>query len=122
MTKRMSPFTKAMLYSGLVFPGAGYFILGHKIRGTLAMLLIILILAVVFVEAKYRADIISHEILSGKIDLDLLLIRERIKTVQGFLSPEVIAWLTYGFIGIWAGALLDTYLLGRKKHRQNNND
>lgn len=122
MTKRMSTFTRAMLYSGLVFPGAGYFILGRRVRGALAILLIILILAVVFVEAKYRADIISQEILSGKIELDLLLIRERIQSVQGFLSPKLIAWLTYGFIGVWAVALLDTYWLGRRINQQNNKD
>ena len=44
---------KALIYSGVVFPGSGYFILGKKIKGTVSMLFCIGAFSLLMIEAFY---------------------------------------------------------------------
>lgn len=106
---------KAAVFSGIVFPGAGYFVVEKMVQGVVFLLMTMSGLAVLFYEAYFKAQIIAERILRGEIMFDFNIIREQILILPSKFSPEVLSGISI-FIGIiWLFGTIDAYRIGRLK-------
>jgi hypothetical protein len=110
--------TKAVIYSGIVFPGAGYFFVGSKTRGISSIVATLGCLAFIMVETFYKAQVIAQQIIdSGLAPTSFDQIQQMIATTPGIL-PEMLLTGAYIVIGlIWIGGLIDCYRIGKKLNR-----
>ncbi len=111
----MKPRTKAVIYSLLIFPGSGFFILNQKRIGYGFIAATLGFLSVVMVDAMYKAQIIADTLITsatkrGVLDPQLLLrklealpgmLPEQITTTAGLLPDVVVSLCTYAIIVIW---------------------
>ncbi len=104
---------KAALYSGLVFPGAGYFVVQKKLRGFVALLISIAGLSVIIMESIHKAQIIAEKIVSGAIPFDIKIVQQQIFETPGIFSPDLLSGV-YTVIGlVWLIGIVDGYRIGR---------
>ena len=106
--------TKAVIFSGIVFPGAGYFIVGKKLKGSVSLALVIGGLAFIMADVFYRANIIAEKIIYGQVPNDVLAIRQEILLTPGNLSPQLMSGLSIAIGLIWLLGIIDSYLIGRQ--------
>ena len=109
----MKVATKAALFSAIVFPGAGYFIVKKNVQGSVALLVTLTGLAIMMVEAYQKAQIIAEKIVAGTIPLDILIIREQIILTPGNLTPEEVTYLSFAIGAVWLFGIVDCYRIGR---------
>lgn len=110
----MKPLYKALIFSAIVFPGAGYFILQRRARGWIALGVTLACLFVLLQEANHKAQIIAQKILDGSIPLDVDIIREQILHADGLYSATSLSLVT-GMIGVtWLVGMTDAYRIGRQ--------
>ena len=112
----MKTATKAALFSAIVFPGAGYFVVQKKVQGVIAFLITLAGLSIMMVEAYQKAKIIAEKIVAGVIPLDIQLIREQIILTPGNLSPETATYLSLSIGAVWLFGIVDCYRIGRAQH------
>jgi len=104
---------KAALFSGLLFPGLGHFILRKHLRGALLAGISIACLCVLVYTAYEIAQQIVNEMLSGEMPLDAATISAEVtkRTAKGgFLRSDLP---TYLFIGCWLVGIVDSWRIGR---------
>ncbi len=101
--------TKAALYSGLVFPGAGYFIIKKITHGTVSCLMSLAGLTVVVIEVFHKAQAISEKIITGAMPVDIGLIREQILTIPGTFPPEIVSSISIMIGLIWLVGIVDSW-------------
>jgi ABC-type branched-subunit amino acid transport system permease subunit len=118
----MKVTTKAVLYSLLVFPGAGYFTVKQRLKGFTCMGATLACIAAIMQDVFYKAQIIADKITKGEIPLDLFIIREQIDATTGVFSPSTITALYLTLVMIWLAGILDSYRLGRKLERDKQPD
>ncbi len=104
--------TKAAIYSGLVFPGAGYFVVKKNFHGSIAFLITFAGLAVVVIEAFHKAQIIAEKIVAGAIPVDIGFIREQILETPGAFSPAVVSAISIVIGLVWLVGIVDSYRIG----------
>lgn len=112
----MKTATKAALFSAIVFPGAGYFVVNKKVQGTIAFLITLTGLSIMMVEAYQKAQIIAEKIVAGVIPVDIQAIREQIVLTSGNLSPETVTYLSISIGAVWLFGIIDCYRIGRAQH------
>ena len=108
----MKKATKAVLLSGLVFPGVGHLVLKLRGRGwALVLTALIAIGAVVTISAQTASDI-ADRILSGEIPMDSASINEAVSdasnSAHGF--PMNVALILFGIC--WVIGVVDSYRQG----------
>lgn len=106
---------KVVLYSVLLFPGAGYFLLRARWMGWLCVGLTLVCLGFVMFEANHKSKIIVEQIKRGELTPTVAVIARAIKN-----TPSPLAfwqrWLVYGsLVGIWAIAIFDGYHRAKKR-------
>ena len=106
---------KVLIYSGLVFPGSGYFMLKKKFRGTMAFAITIGCLLFIMMEIFHRANIIAEKIIHGEIVYDIAIIREQILLTPGSLDEGTMNTLSMIIAMVWFISMLDSYYLARRK-------
>ena len=103
-----------MLYSGLVFPGVGQWILGQRRKAVLIVVWITLLVAALFV----RLFVLVYDMLYPSLS-------------QFQLPPELLSevhkqayldnwWLLLLIIAIWIGSVVDAYVTGKSLERQSD--
>ena len=114
--------SKAAVYSGLVFPGSGYFIVHCNKRAIAFILATFVCLAFIMYEAYYKAQIIAQGIIdSGVIPTSISQLREQIVITPGILTPFEINSI-YAIIGlIWLIGLIDSYRVALSLERKADN-
>lgn len=115
----MKKHTKAILYSVLIFPGSGFFVLGQKRIGYSFAAITLVFLTAAMIDAAHKANSISDSLIQsvtrhGLVDPQLLIskldtlpsfIREQILITPGLL-PEWLSTLSnYGLLLIWAAGI-----------------
>lgn len=105
---------KAVIFSAIVFPGAGYFIVDRKIKGMASLIVTIGCLVFIMVDVYHRANIIAEKIIYGVIPNDIAAIREQILLTPGNMTPELISSLSMVVGLVWVISILDGYLIGRR--------
>lgn len=113
---------KAMLYSALVFPGSGYFVIKNKVLGLIFILLTLLLLAPLMVEANHKAQIIAQQIVYGDISLNILAIREQIEQTPGILTNQQVNFIYGSLLSVWLVGILDSYRKAKKLSIQKTVD
>ncbi len=106
--------TRAALYSALVFPGAGYFVVKKPVYGSIAFLITFAGLAVVVTEAFHKAQIIAEKIVTGAIPADIGEMREQMLAIPGVFSPEVVSGVTVIIGLVWLVGVVHGYQLGAR--------
>ena len=104
---------KAVLFSTLVFPGAGYFLVNKPKRGIVVILVILGALGTVMLEALHKAEIIAQKIVGGEMPYDVSVILQQIDMTEGRFSPDFIAGLSLIIGAIWLLGIIDAYRLGK---------
>ena len=109
----MRKSTKAVLFSVLVFPGTGHYMLRRWIRGFLFMLPTLLAFGYYIGYEVDRAMVAVDQILSGELSPDAASIEQMLSEeppVDKALLLSIAKWL----IPIcWIVAAVDAYFLGR---------
>lgn len=104
---------KCALYSGLVFPGSGYFIAHRNKRAISFILATLVCLAFIIYEAYYKAQIIAQDIIiSGVIPSSISQLREQMLTTPGILTPFELNSIYVTTALLWLVGLIDSYRIG----------
>lgn len=111
----MRSSVKVLLYSGLVFPGAGYFVLGKMYRGGVALVITLGCLVFITSDIIHRATVIAEKIVQGEVPYDISIVREQILLTPGELSDSTISLLTITIGLVWLISLIDGYYLAKRK-------
>ncbi|MBT7410233.1 MAG: hypothetical protein HN826_11070 [Methylococcales bacterium] len=115
--------TKAVIYSGFVFPGAGYFFVNNKKKGFICFATILVCLSFIMYEANYKVQIIAQNIMSsGVVPMDIDLIRAQVATVPGIVPPAVLSIMSLVIVLIWGIGIFDSYRRGKKLDDQKYAD
>ena len=115
---------KAMLFSALVFPGSGHFILRKRVRGALLAVISIACLYVLVATALEIAKQISDEILSGQIPLDSARITDEIVARSAGGDSLAVSISTYLLLACWLLGIVDSFRDGlfHYKHDSTPNE
>ena len=110
----MDRAVKAALLSALVFPGAGQWYLGRRLAACV-FALPALAAAWYFASAVLaRAAPLIDEIVSGKLEPDLLAVLARVQQQGQDAAPATnLAMLV--MLACWAGAIVHAWLAGRAR-------
>lgn len=121
----MKKHTKAIIYSVLIFPGSGFFVLGHKRIGYSFAAATLIFLTAAMIDAAHKASSISDSLLQsvtrhGLVDPQLLIskldtlpsfIREQMLITPGLL-PEWLSTLSnYGLLVIWIAGIAGLWMI-----------
>ncbi|NRB38225.1 MAG: hypothetical protein HRU20_07110 [Pseudomonadales bacterium] len=117
----MKTSSKSVIYSAVVFPGAGYFILSKKKQAMVFLALTLSCLCVIFYDAYYKAQIIADKIVNGYLAIDINVIRNEIQTSTGIVDPFIITSITIAIGLLWLLGIVDCYRIGRSLDENNEN-
>ena len=112
----MKPSIKAALFSALIFPGAGHYLLKRYGRGCLFFAVWAGSLAYIINELMNTASAISEKILSGVIAPDPAVIANLLSATKSD-SDFFQNLATFIAVGSWAWCIFDSYLLGKEKEK-----
>ncbi len=105
---------QAALYSAMVFPGAGYFVVKEKPRGWIALTITLICLGVIIKDASFKAQIIAEKIVNGMMPFDVAIIRDQILHTPGFFSETVIWMVSSIIVVVWLVGLIDSFRIGKR--------
>jgi len=104
---------KAALFSALVFPGSGYFLVHSKTKAWACMLVVLSSLVIFMLEAAYKAELIAQKIVAGHISYEISAVREQILLLPGRFDANLISYASWLIVFIWLISIVDSYRLGR---------
>lgn len=116
----MKQSTKALLFSGLVFPGAGHFSLDLYSRGLIFFLPSFLSLIVLVHHSLSKAYAIADMIAQGNVPLDTTVITALITAAPPtpeMLKIQISTWI---IIVCWLLGMIDSYRQGKIAELKNN--
>jgi len=106
----MKKSMKAALWSGLVFPGAGHFVLKRTARGMVFFVPTVLALIYVVNDMLQRAAAIAEKILSGAVSTDVTAITALVAT--GGNESTMLQVAEYVLLACWVAGIVDSYRIG----------
>lgn len=109
----------AGLLSAFIAPGSGHFYLQHKRSALVFFVLAILSLGLMLQQVMQVAQLISLDIQTGVLPLDLGVIAAEVTKKTTATIRDGADKLMYGFILCWLIALLDSVRLGLKQDKQD---
>ena len=113
---------KAALFSALIFPGSGHFLLkqyplGFLFAGTATGCICVLVYRAIAI-----AQTISDQILSGEIPLDITRISSEISIQSEAAGSITVTIATWVLIFCWFAGTADAFRLGRQHDRAQQTD
>lgn len=115
----MNSSTKAMLLSGLLFPGLGQMMLKCYLRGLGFMLATLGAMAFLVTQAVQAAYGLLDNINTDSVSDDLEQITIAANRAVADLTP-VFNWVILGIILVWILSVVDAFMLGRKIERESD--
>ena len=110
---KMTLAKKSLLFSLLVFPGGGYFVVHRKILGVLAAAASLVALYFLAIPIFGAAQTVSNQILMGEVAPDVFSIRAAIEVARAQQpSAGLLPWLV--LLLTWVGSAAHGYVLGKK--------
>ncbi len=109
--------TKATLFSSIIFPGAGYFVLDRYKQGLAFIVATLAGLGVIFYDAWHKAQILAEKILLGDIAFDIAIIRERIALLPDTVDSKLLTAIYCAIILLWLIGIIDSYRTGRAREQ-----
>jgi hypothetical protein len=113
----MNKSNKAVLFSALLFPGAGHFFLKRYISGAVIACAALVALYLIIADMLERAREIADKILSGEVGLDIATITEQVSQQSASNDSQLldIAWAV--LIISWLTGIADSYRAGRAQDK-----
>jgi len=105
---------KAVLLSGLVYPGAGHYLLKKHILCFVFAIAFSIPLLVVLNDLMSVARDLSQQIQTGQIPLDIIEIRHQL--LHSFTEEKSRNMIMYGYLllTVWLISIGDAYRIGRQ--------
>lgn len=114
----MKKSVKALLWSGLVVPGAGHFFLKRYATGMALLVPTIFSLAFLIYDVLQKATAIAEKIVSGAVSADATTIAALVSgSATG--SNEIAG---YVILVCWVAGMVDSYRIGSMDDRAGAND
>lgn len=107
----MKKSIKAVLWSGLAFPGAGHFFLKCFGRGMILFVPSVISVGVYVSGLMAQVDFVMDKMASGAVALDANAIQSMLDHVPQSQAVDIAFWV---FVTCWGLGMVDAYLLGRK--------
>ena len=111
----MNKSTKAVLFSGLVFPGCGHFYLKKPFMGGFLTAISVVCLCFIMVSVFSLAKTISDKILNGEIAPDIVEITTAVTNGLADTGLHQLNLLTIVIVSCWVVGMVDSYRIGRKE-------
>jgi len=108
----MNQSLKAALFSALIFPGSGHFLLKKPVHGSLLAGVSILCIWALLSTALEKAQEISLKIQSGEIPFDISRITEEVSRQVAGGSTQLADIATYSLLICWLLGIVDSYRVG----------
>ena len=108
----MSQSLKAALFSALIFPGSGHFLLKKHVRGALLAGISCVSLWILLSIALEKAQEISYKIQSGEIPLDPDRIIAEVSNLAASSGTQQADIATYILVICWLVGIVDAYRVG----------
>jgi hypothetical protein len=115
----MTKSTKAVLLSGLVFPGIGHMVLKQYLRGSALMLSALVASSVIVTIAIQRALIIVDRINSGEMPVELGAIAEMASGTSSSADSRIQNISVFVLILCWLFGIIDSYRLGVAQEKKD---
>jgi heme/copper-type cytochrome/quinol oxidase subunit 4 len=109
----MNKSVKAVLFSALVFPGAGHFYLRKYIRGMVLASITLVSLYFIIANVVERAQQIVDKILLGEVQPDIAVIAELVSKQPTGADAEFLNYVWTALIIAWLIGIADSYRVGR---------
>lgn len=109
----MSKSVKAVLFSALIFPGAGHFFLEKYIRGIVLTGITLVSLYFIIANIVERAQQIVDKILLGEVQPDIAVIAELVSQQPTGADAEFLNYVWTALIIAWLTGMADSYRVGR---------
>ncbi len=106
----MKKSIKAVLWSGLAFPGAGHFYLKRYLRGLIVFVPAVASIGLYVQGLMEQVDFVMGKIESGAVALEPTAIEAVLNSAPQSQVVEVAFWV---FVACWVAGMVDAYLLGR---------
>lgn len=114
----MTHSLKAVLLSGLVFPGLGQWLLGHRMRAAIFMLAVSICLIIIVHQATQQAYAVLDQLQLEGGALDIVTITNAATQATSNIDSSVVQLALIALIFIWVAGIVDAYLVGRLKDRK----
>ena len=105
--------TKAAIYSAVIFPGAGFFIVNKKRTGYAFLIMTLACLWPIIHEVFYKSRIIVDKIVQGELANDFLIIQDQILTQPGVIPDSVLTGTSMAIAFLWLLGVIEAYRFGR---------
>lgn len=115
----MTKSTKAVLLSGLVFPGIGHFVLKQYVRGSILMLTALIAISVIVRIIFQQAQAIVDRVVSGEIALDAAAISTVVADPSSDSDSSISSIAMTVFLACWLIGILDSYRVGTALEKGN---
>jgi len=106
---------KVALFSGLVFPGLGHFMLKKYFRAGLLFTSFAVTSYFYFTDAMSKAESILFKIQNGEIALDATAITMALENINIGFSQQQLSLLSYLMLVIWLAAVIDSYRVAKNQ-------
>jgi GNAT superfamily N-acetyltransferase len=105
---------KAVLFSGLVFPGSGYFVLRLPVRGLVVVALALVSLVELVSVAMAQATFVMNKVMTGDVPMDANGIESLVTTASAASSTSLADLASWVLLACWIISTIDCYRIGRK--------
>jgi len=113
---------KVALFSGLIFPGVGHFMLKKYFSGGLLLSSFAIALYFITSDIIDKSKEILQQVQSGAIPLDVNAISTALNNISTGLSQQQLSQISYVLLFIWLISIIDSYRLavGLSKKKSAN--
>jgi len=113
----MKKSMKAALWSALVFPGAGHFLLKRYARGMVLFVPTVLALLYLVNDMLQQAAVIADKIMSGAVPADVTAITALV--AAGGKDSTMLELAGYVLLVCWVAGMIDSYRIGNAEDRND---
>ncbi|HCN87739.1 MAG TPA: hypothetical protein DIT28_00940 [Oxalobacteraceae bacterium] len=113
----MKKSMKAALWSALVFPGAGHFLLKRYARGLVLFVPTVLALLYLVNDMLQQAAVIADKIMSGAVPADVTAITALV--AAGGKDSTMLELAGYVLLVCWVAGMIDSYRIGNTEDRND---
>lgn len=113
----MTHSLRAVLLSGLIFPGLGQWLLGYRIRAVVFMLTVSVCLIVIIHQATQQAYVVLDQLQTAGSALDMAILWDAADQASRNIDSGIVQGALIALMLVWIAGMIDAYRIGRLKDR-----